>query len=108
MSPGRSRRPNTPAQRVGALVPGVLRDLGLGESARALRIHERWREAVGDEVADHSRPAVLRDGVLEVHVDSSPWCQALRLRTPELLDALARTLGDDAPRALWLKLGSGR
>jgi len=104
----RRPRPNGPAERVGALVPGVLNDLGLGESARALRIHERWREAVGDEVADHSQPSVLRDGVLEVRVDSSPWCQALSLRTPELLDALARTLGDDAPHALWLKLASGR
>lgn len=108
MSPapsGRGRRPKGPAERVGALVPGVLRDLGLGESARALRIHERWRAAVGDEVADHSAPSVLRDGVLEVRVASSAWCQALRLRTPELLDALARELGEDAPRGLWLRLG---
>lgn len=105
MNHRRPRRPSGPAEPVGALVPGVLRELGLAESARALRIHEHWREAVGEEVAAHSRPSVLRDGVLEVHVDSSPWCQALRLRTPELLDALARTLGEDAPRALWWKLG---
>ena len=46
-----------------------------------------------------------RDGVLEARVDSSAWCQTLRLRAPQLLDALARELGDDAPRALWLRLG---
>ena len=104
----RPRRPSGPAERVGALVPGVLRDLGLEQSARALRIHRGWREAVGEEVAAHSQPGVLRDGVLEVRVDSSPWCQALRLRTPELLDALARSLGEDAPHELWWKVGIGR
>lgn len=100
----RPRRRSRP-QRVGLIVPDVLRDLGLDESARALRIHERWAQAVGEEVARHCRPVALRDGVLEARVDSSAWCQTLRLRTPELLDALARELGDDAPHGLWLRLG---
>lgn len=103
MKPGRPRKSRP--QRVGALVPDVLRDLGLGESARALRIQERWTQAVGEEVARHCRPVALRDGVLEARVDSSAWCQTLRLRTPELLDGLARELGDDAPTGLWLRLG---
>lgn len=34
------RRAKGPPERVGALVPAVLRDLGLDESARALRIQE--------------------------------------------------------------------
>ena len=55
--------------------------------------------------APHARPIALRNGALEVAVDSSVWCQTLRLRAPELLDALAQALGDDAPRALWLRLG---
>jgi predicted nucleic acid-binding Zn ribbon protein len=100
----RARRPGPP-ERVGALVPNVLRDLGLDESARALRIQEGWESAVGAEVASHCQPVALRNGVLEARVDSSAWCQALRLRAPELLDGLARALGDDAPRELWLRLG---
>ncbi len=98
------RRPSGPPQRVGALVPSVLRDLGLEESARALRIQESWPAAVGAEIASHARPIALRNGALEVAVDSSAWCQTLRLRAPELLDGLARTLGDDAPGSLWFRL----
>jgi predicted nucleic acid-binding Zn ribbon protein len=98
------RRPGPP-ERVGALMATVLRDLGLEESARALRIQECWPSAVGAEVASHCQPVALRDGVLEARVDSSAWCQALRLRAPEILDALARELGDDAPRSLWLRTG---
>ena len=98
-------RPRRLPERVGSLVPGVLHDLGLDESARALRIQDGWERAVGAEVASHCRPVALRNGVLEAHADSSAWCQTLRLRAPELLAALARALGDDAPRALWLRLG---
>ena len=101
-----ARRPARPPERVGALVPAVLRDLGLDESARALRIQEGWERAVGAEVASHCRPIALRNGVLEAHVDSSAWCQTLHLRAPELLDRLARALGEDAPRALWFRLGA--
>jgi len=97
-------RKASPPERVGALVPSVLRDLGLDESARALRILEGWPGAVGAEVASHARPIALRNGALEVAVDSSAWCQTLRLRAPELLDGLARTLGDDAPGSLWFRL----
>jgi predicted nucleic acid-binding Zn ribbon protein len=92
-------------ESVAALVPRVLRDLGLEESARALRVAEHWEDAVGPEVARHCRPTALRDGVLEATVDSSAWCQALRLRAPEILAALRARLGDDAPRDLWLRVG---
>ena len=99
------KRRSGPPERVGSLVPRVLSDLGLDESARALRIQEGWADAVGAEVASHCQPVALRNGILEARVDSSAWCQALRLRAPELLDGLARALGDDAPRELWLRLG---
>jgi predicted nucleic acid-binding Zn ribbon protein len=98
------RRASGPPQRVGALVPSVLRDLGLDESVRALRIAELWPEAVGMEVASHARPVALRNGALEVQVDSSAWCQTLRLQAPQLLDGLARVLGADAPSSLWFRL----
>ncbi len=90
---------------LGALVPRVLKDLGLEESARALRVAERWEAVVGEEVARHSRPTGIRGGVLEVTVDSSVWCQQLQMRRPELLASLREALGADAPRDLWLRVG---
>ncbi|HKA15302.1 MAG TPA: DUF721 domain-containing protein [Myxococcota bacterium] len=102
----RSAGPREGPARIGALVPAVLRDLGLDESARALRIDESWERALGSEVASHCRPVALRNGVLEVQADSSAWCQTLRLRAPELLDRLAAALGGDAPRALWFRLAA--
>jgi predicted nucleic acid-binding Zn ribbon protein len=89
---------------IGKLVPQVLRELGFEASARVVRVAERWQEAVGPEVASHSRPTALRAERLEVSVDSSVWCQQLQLRSPELLAALRRVLGEDAPSGLWFRV----
>ena len=91
--------------RLGDVVPRVLHDLGLTAPARVLRVVERWEEAVGPAVAAHCRPTALRGDVLEASVDSSVWCQQLQLQSPEILAALRRVLGDEAPTALWFRVG---
>ena len=91
--------------RVGGLVPRVLRDLGMEDSARAAAIAERWAEVVGPEIAGHCEPTALRGRVLEATADSSAWCQALRLQSPEILAALREAFGDAAPTDLRLRVG---
>jgi predicted nucleic acid-binding Zn ribbon protein len=85
----------------------VLADLGAGATARAVRIADRGEEAVGREIADHSQPVAIRGEVLEVSVDTSVWCQELQLQTPEILAALRRVVGEDAPSEVWLCLSQG-
>ena len=101
MSRARKSRP----EPLGALVARVLKDIGAGDSARVMRIAERWEEAVGGEIAAHCRPTALRGGVLEATVDSSVWCQQLQLRGPEILEALRGVLPADAPSELWFRVG---
>ena len=103
----RPRRPKSRPQAVGELVDRVLADLGAGPTARAVRIADRWAEAVGPEIAGHTRPVAIRGEVLEVAVDSSVWCQQLQLQTPGILAALRETVGDDAPSRVWLHVGKG-
>lgn len=98
-------RRSGPPERLAALVPRVLDDLGLGSAARVVQIAERWSEAVGAEIARHSRPLALRGEKLEVAVESSVWSQQLKLREPEILAGLRRVLGADAPGALVLHIG---
>jgi len=95
------RRPRA----LGDLVPRVLGELGLEGAGALVRVVERWEAVVGPEVARHARPAALRDGALEVSVDSSVWCQELQLQRERILAALRRELGEDAPPALWLRVG---
>jgi predicted nucleic acid-binding Zn ribbon protein len=101
MSRARKSRP----EPLGALVERVLKDIGAGDSARVMRIADRWEEAVGAEIAAHCRPTALRGGVLEATVDSSVWCQQLQLRGPEIIEALRAVLPADAPSELWFRVG---
>ena len=99
------RRTRSEPERIGRLVPRVLEDLGLDAALRVVRIAERWVEVVGPEIARHCQPVAIRNGTLEAAVDSSAWCQELRLQTPEILAALRRVFGDEAPIELRLRLG---
>jgi len=103
----RRGRPKSRPEAVGALIDRVLADLGAGPTARAVRIADHWEEAVGGDVADHSRPVAIRGDVLEVEVDTSVWCQQLQLRTPQILAGLREIVGQDAPSEVWLRVGKG-
>jgi len=98
------RRQGKP-QIVGSLLGQVLDELGLEVASQAFRAGELWAEAVGPDVAAHSRPVGLRGGVLEVSVDSSVWCQQLQLKRRDILAALADRMGDDSPQDLRFRLG---
>jgi predicted nucleic acid-binding Zn ribbon protein len=99
------RRRARPPEALGQLIPSLLRDLGMDETARVLRIAERWEEAVGPELARRCHPEALHGDVLEASVASSVWCQQLQLRAPEILAGLRRVLGDAAPSKLRLRVG---
>ena len=88
------------------LVPKVLGELGFDETALILRITGRWEEVVGPEASRHSRPDVLRAGVLEALVDSSVWSQEIQVQRARILGELRRIFGEDAPKELRLRLGS--
>ncbi len=100
----RGRRRGNP-KRLDSVLAGVLGDLGLEAAAVAYRVGECWLQAVGADVARHARPAGIRSGVLVVNVDSSVWSQQLQLSRDEILAALKREMGAEAPRELRFRVG---
>ena len=99
------RRSRGRFEPIGLLLPQVMNDLGLTDTARVMQIAARWEEAVGREIAKHCRPTALRGELLEATVDSSVWCQQLQLRVPEILEGLRRVLGKEAPSDLRMRVG---
>ncbi|MEE8508763.1 MAG: DUF721 domain-containing protein [Myxococcota bacterium] len=99
------RRSRGRFEPIGSLLPRVMNDLGLADTARVMQIAARWEEAVGREIAEHCRPTALRGDLLEATVDSSVWCQQLQLRVPEILEGLRRVLGEEAPSDLRMRVG---
>lgn len=100
-----TRRGRREPRRVGDVLGHVLDDLGLEGASAVMRLAERWEAIVGPEVARHCQPSMLRGSVLEATVDSSVWCQQLQLRQREILAALRRELGPEAPTDLRLRVG---
>lgn len=60
-------------QRLGDLLEGAGRRLGLPAARETGRLWARWAEVVGGAVAAHAEPTSLRGGVLRVRADSPAW-----------------------------------
>jgi len=66
------RRPREIGLRpLGEMLHRLLREWGADERARDGGLCDRWRNIVGDEIGEHSRPGTYRNGVLTVEVDSA-------------------------------------
>ncbi len=104
-SPGRGARGQA---SLGRLLEGILTNLDLGPRLREQRALALWPEVAGPLIAAHSRPEVVRDGVLIIAADTPAWAQELQMRTRELLDRLAARLGPGVIRDLHFRSGVRR
>ncbi len=59
-----------------------------GSRGRAMDLHERWADAVGEMIAAHSQPQRFEAGRLTVVVDDPAWATELRYQSERILAAL--------------------
>ena len=78
MSPTMGTRGGRSPVRVGSLLTQAVPALADRLLEEAIR--RQWADIAGAEAARRSRPQVLRQGILHVSVDNSPWLQELTLR----------------------------
>jgi len=64
-----------------------------------------WREAVGEEFAEVTRPGPVRRGVMEVTVAHSALVQELTFEKAELLARLKETMGQNELSDLRFRVG---
>lgn len=69
------------------------------------RVQERWRHAVGPEIAASASPTAERDGVLTVSCESAVWAQELDLMGATVVERLNEALGVEALRELRCRCG---
>jgi predicted nucleic acid-binding Zn ribbon protein len=94
-APGKDGRdPRLVADTLAALV----RDRGWSQDVSVGGVIGRWRDVVGDQVADHCTPETFEDGVLLVRTDSTSWATNLKMLAPQLLRRLADDVGHDVVR----------
>ena len=73
-------------QRLGDVLAGVADQLGISRRITRSKLEKAWRQAVGDEAAQHCQALSVRGNVLTVAVDSSVWKQEIgTMRKAEIL-----------------------
>lgn len=101
-APGRRR---STTESLGALLPKLLDEVGLGATANAVAVIRAWDEALGPEFRAHCRPDGVRNGVIHARVSDSSWMQRVQLEKPRIFARLRALLGDSAPTQLRLRIG---
>ena len=80
---------------VGDAAAMVGAELGLAEPAVFTKVIEAWPDLVGDALAAHSRVRSVRNGVVEIAVDSPAWATEFRYREREVVELVSRLVGAD-------------
>ena len=80
-------------QPLADLAHRVVKEAGWDGSVAVGGVIGRWREVVGDSVADHCRPTGFGDGVLTVRAETTAWATQLRMLSGDLQRRLNEVVG---------------
>ena len=93
-----------PDARDPQLLGAASRDLtaarGWSDRVAESGVFGRWYAVVGEQIAEHSTPTGLHDGVLSVTAESTAWATQLRMIQAQLLAKIAAAVGDGVVTAL--------
>lgn len=92
--PGFPRTPGRDPELIGGTLEKLLAERGWTAPVAVGSVVGRWREVVGDEIADHAEPETFTDGKLVVRTTSTAWATQLRLLLPQLDRRLAQEVGE--------------
>jgi predicted nucleic acid-binding Zn ribbon protein len=73
------------AERIGNLLAGVFRGLGLDGKIEEMRLRDEWPRIVGEAVSRRCRPRCVKRGTLIIDVDNNVWMQEIRFHQTEML-----------------------
>lgn len=76
------------------VIDGMTQQLGWNSPLARGELLSSWPALVGDEVAAHSTPAGIDDGVLTVQCDSTAWATQLRLMRGQIVTTIAQKYPD--------------
>lgn len=91
---------------VGALIQTVAGHVLGQPRGKAQKLRWDWRQVVGAQVAQHTEPARLANGILTIRVDSPVWNTQLHHLKPELLEKLQNRLPPGTLRDIRFRHGS--
>ena len=94
-------------ERLGDVLPGVLRGLGLADELSGWRSVAEWPDAVGEAIARRTHAVSFHEGVLTVEVEGAAWRHELSVLKRDLVRRLNQRLGGAVVRDLRLTHNRG-
>ncbi len=80
-------------QLFGAVLERLMKQRGWEKPKAEATVFGAWEKVVGPDIAKHSRPVKLDDGVLTVEAESTAWATQLRMLAATLLRNIASEVG---------------
>jgi len=80
-------------QLLGAVLERLMKARGWEKPKAEATVFGAWEKVVGADIAKHSRPVKLDDGVLTVEAESTAWATQLRMLAASLLRNIAGEVG---------------
>ncbi|MDN4483443.1 DUF721 domain-containing protein [Demequina lignilytica] len=80
-------------QPMSGAVESLLRRMGWTEQIEVTSVTARWREVIGDRIADHCEPLGFDDGVLTVKASSTAWATQLQLMNGQIRHRINEEFG---------------
>ncbi len=87
-------------QPLGGVAQELAKTRGWSPRVAEGRVFAEWPAIVGEQIAGHAAPTVLRDGVLAVTAESTAWATQLRMVQAQLLAKIAAAVGDGVVTSL--------
>ena len=83
-----------------ASVEAMLRRMGWTETVEVAAVTARWREVIGDQIADHCEPVSFEEGVLTLRASSTAWATQLTLMAGQVRHRINEEFGREVVREL--------
>lgn len=88
-------RPRSGLQPVSRILADALERFGLHERLEERAALLRWREVVGDDIAEHSRAVDIQEGVLIIEADHGVWRQEVTMLIPMIIEKFNAMCGEN-------------
>ncbi|HET6533958.1 MAG TPA: DciA family protein, partial [Actinoplanes sp.] len=80
-------------QLFGTVLQRLMKQRGWEKPKAEATVFGAWEKVVGPDIARHSRPVKLDDGVLTVEAESTAWATQLRMLAATLIKNIAAEVG---------------
>ena len=92
-------------QKIKRILNATLRKLGLEKRIKECAILSFWNEAVGENIAIHTKPVKVYNGRMTVLVESPSWTQELTFLKSGIMERLNSTIGKEVIKDIYFKIG---